>query len=130
MSPTPVVQCPSVRADARRETELATFGTDYIDSLLETYLLALAGLDQCPDTAPRLVSDRLAANVERAERAFSDAAAGRLERASPAMRGAAHRLDLANEEARLSLREAKPIAALVDDLERATALATEMIDAP
>ena len=102
---------------------------DRIDSLLETYLLALAGLDQCPDSAPHVVSDRLAANVERAERVFSDAAAGGLVRASPAMQAAAQRLDLANEEARRSLREAKPIAALVDDLERATALATQMIDA-
>ena len=108
---------------------MAALGTDCIDSLLETYLLALAGLDQCPDTAPRLVSDRLAANVERAERVFSDAAAGGLERASPAMQAVAHRLDLANEEARRGLRQAKPIATLVDDLERATALAAGMIDA-
>ena len=45
------------------------------------------------------------------------------------MEAAALRLDLANEEARRCLREAKPIAALVDDLERATAVAVEMIDA-
>jgi hypothetical protein len=130
MPPTSAVQCLNLRpCSYQSETDLAGPGIERIDSLLETYLLALAGLDQCPDSAPGLVKDRLAANVERAERVFSDAAADGLEQADPSMQAAADRLDLANEEARRCLREARPIVNLVDDLERATAVATEMIGA-
>jgi hypothetical protein len=100
---------------------------DRIDSVLETYLLALAGFDQCPDSVPPLVKDRLAANVERAERAFSDAAADGLHRTTAAVEAVLCSLDLANERARLCLRQAKPIAALAIDLEAATALATELL---
>lgn len=106
---------------------MGTAGTDRIDAILETYLLALAGLDQCPDSAPDLVRRRLATNVEKAERAFAYAAADGLQQAHSSLAAAAHRLFLANEAARACLREAKPIVVLVNDLERATALAVEMI---
>ena len=115
------------RGVARWETDLGTTAMDRIDSVLETYLLALAGLDQCPDSVPKLVKDRLAANVERAERAFSDAAADGLQRTNPALEAAICGLDLANEKARLCLQEAKPIVALISDLERAAALAIELL---
>jgi hypothetical protein len=115
------------RGAARWGTDLGMTAMDRIDSVLETYLLALASFDQCPDSVPQLVKDRLAANVERAERAFSEAAADGLQRTTPAMEATFGNLGLANERARLCLRQAKPIAALASDLEAATALATELL---
>ena len=95
--------------------------------MLEAYLLALAGLDQCPSSAPPAVKERLAANVEKAERAFSDAAADGLQKATQSMEKATLNLSAANEKARHSLREAKPITALVNELERATGFALEVV---
>ena len=46
-----------------------------VDPILENYLLALAGVDQCSGNAPETVRSRLAVNLERAERAYADAAA-------------------------------------------------------
>jgi hypothetical protein len=106
-----------------------TTATEMIDCLLDTYLLALGGVDQCPDSAPPEVKGRLLANVERAERAFSDAAADGLVRDCSHLVPVVVQLLAANQLSRRSLRDAEPIARLVCELERATCLAVEIAGA-
>jgi hypothetical protein len=103
-----------------------TTAAEMIDCLLDAYLLALAGVDQCPDSAPPEVKARLLANVERAERAFSDAAADGLGRDCSHLVPIVRQLFDANRLGRQSLRNAEPIARLVSELERATCLAVEI----
>jgi hypothetical protein len=107
-------------------TTATTAATEMIDGLLDTYLLALAGVDQCPDSAPAEVKARLQANVERAERAFSDAAADGLVRDCSHLVPLVQRLFAANRLGRQSLRDAEPIGRLAGELERATCLAVEI----
>ena len=103
-----------------------TTAAEMIDCLLDAYLLALAGVDQCPDSAPPEVKARLLANVERAERPFSDAAAGALGRDCSHLVSLLRQLFAANRLGRQSLCNAAPIARLVSELERATCLAVEI----
>jgi hypothetical protein len=104
-----------------------TTAAEMIDCLLDAYLLALAGVDQCPDSTPPEVKARLLANVERAERAFS-AAAG-LGRDCSHLVPVVRQLCAANRLGRQSLRNAEPIARLVSELEQATCLAVEIAGA-
>lgn len=106
-----------------------TTATEMIDCLLDAYLLALGGVDQCPDSAPPEVRGRLMANVERAERAFSDAAADGLVRDCSPLVPVVRKLLAANQLSRRSLRDAEPIARLVWELEKATCLAVEIAGA-
>lgn len=94
-----------------------TTAAEMIDCLLDTYLLALGGADQCPDSAPPEVKGRLLANVERAERAFSDAAADGLVRDCSHLVPVVGELFAANRRNRQSLHSAEPIARLVHELE-------------
>lgn len=103
-----------------------TTATEMIDCLLDAYLLALGGVDQCPDGAPPEVKGRLQANVERAERAFTDAAADGLVRDCSHLVPVIRQLLAANRLSRDSLRDAEPIARLVCELEKATCLAVEI----
>src|SRR5471032_3555267 len=103
-----------------------TTAAEMIDCLLDAYLLALAGVDQCPDSAPPEVRGRLLANVERAERAFSDAVADGLGRDCSHLVPVVRQLFAANRLGRQSLRNAEPIARLVSELEQATCLAVEI----
>lgn len=103
-----------------------TTATEMIDCLLDTYLLALGGVDQCPDSAPPEVKGRLLANVERAERAFSDAAADGLVKDCSHLVPVVLQLHAANRLGRRSLRDAEPIARLTYELEKATCLAVEI----
>ena len=103
--------------------------TEMIDALLDAYLLALGGVDQCPDSAPPEVKGRLLANIERAERAFSDAAAHGLVRDCSPLVPVVQRLFAANRLGRQGLRDAKPIGRLVCELEKATCLAVEIAGA-
>ena len=95
--------------------------------MFETYLLALAGVDQCPESAPQEVKDRLSENAERAEKAFADAAADGLLRSSADMERALADLVDANAASRDGLHQAKQIGALVGDLEKATRLAHNVL---
>ncbi len=108
---------------------MAATAKDRVDAMLETYLLALAGLDQCPESAPQAVKDRLTANVERAERVFVDAAADGMRREAAPLEDALRNLATANTRVRDGLHEARPILTLVNELERATALALEALGA-
>jgi hypothetical protein len=100
-----------------------------IDELFETYVIALAAIDQCPESAGDEVKRRLTENVERAEQAFAEAAADGLDLDSPVVGAAVTALTYANTASRVSLRDGQPIAALVTDLERATDLALEVLSA-
>jgi hypothetical protein len=97
--------------------------------VFETYVLALAGVDQCPEGAPQEVKDRLAEDVERAEKAFADAAADGLLRSSADMERALADLVDANAASRDGLHQAKQIGALMRDLEKATRLALSVLTA-
>jgi len=94
--------------------------TQRIDQTLETYMLALAGLDQCPESAALEVKTRLRENVERAERAFADASTGALAGEGPALGAALADLAAANAAARAALVGTRPIDALLERLESAT----------
>lgn len=95
-------------------------GRQRIDQVLETYLLALAGRDQCPDSASPLVKHGLAQNLEAAEEAYAYAVADGLEREAAALDGAVAELAAANARARRDLQGAQPMAALLAALEAAT----------
>ena len=106
---------------------MAPMSKEHVDHILENYLLALACVDQCSANAPDDVKGRLAANLERAERAYADAAAdGLLD--IPVSLGAAFRtLGQANEGSRIRLHDGTPIADLLADLERNTEQADRIV---
>lgn len=104
-----------------------TRGTEIIDRILDAYLLALGGLDQCPETAQPEVKRRLLANVERAQRAFSDASTDGLVGDCSHLVPTTRQLFAANCASRQSLRDAEPIARLAYELEHSTRLAANII---
>lgn len=92
----------------------------HVDEMFETYMLSLAGVDQCPDSALPSVKNRLEANVERAEQAFADAVADGLNGDSSVIVDAVYRLAKANEASRAGFHDGKSINDLLDALELAT----------
>ncbi|WP_421997184.1 hypothetical protein [Reyranella sp.] len=101
----------------------------YVDELLETYVLSLAGLDQCPDIVADEVKSRLTANVERAEQAFAQAVADGLDGGTDGLRNAVRDLADANETVRSAFHTGRSIGDLLVDLERATAQAGRVLAA-
>lgn len=91
-----------------------------VDPILENYLLALAGVDQCSQNAPETVRSRLAVNLERAERAYADAAADGLVEVSPAMDAELGTLARINEDTRRRLHRGASITDLLVELEQGT----------
>jgi hypothetical protein len=91
-----------------------------VDHILENYFLALACVDQCPTSAQDAVKSRLAANLERAERAYADAAADGLLDVSAAIEADLQALGQANEQARARLHGGTPITDLLAGLEHNT----------
>lgn len=104
-------------------------GIQRIDAVFETYLLALAGRDQCPDSAPPLVKHGLALNLDRAERAYAFAVADGLETSIPALDTAVAALAAANAAARGRLHQPRPMASVLADLEEATRFALAVLAA-
>jgi hypothetical protein len=104
-----------------------TTGTDIIDRILDAYLLALGGVDQCPESAQPEVKSQLLENVERAERAFSDAAADGLGGDCSHLVPITRQLFAANCASRKSLRDAEPIARLAYELKLSTGLAANIV---
>jgi hypothetical protein len=104
-----------------------TTGTDIIDRILDAYLLALGGVDQCPESAQPEVKSQLIANVERAERAFSDAAGDGLGGDCSHLVPITRLLFAANCASRQSLRDAAPIARLAYELKLSTGLAADIV---
>ena len=100
-----------------------------IDRVLENYLLALAGMDQCDASALDEMKTRLAANAARAERAWADAAAhGLVELDGPAALDLAA-LDGLVRRAREALLDGEPIAGLLEVLEAGTDRAIRVVAA-
>ncbi len=108
---------------------MAPASKERLDHVLENYLLALAGVDQCAVSAPDDIKNRLAANLERAERAYADATADGLADWPRAIDVEVEALAQANERSRLSLHGATPMAELLAHLERGTDHANRVIDA-
>jgi hypothetical protein len=99
---------------------MAPVSKERVDHILENYLLALACVDQCPTSAPNTVRNRLAANLERAERAYADAAADGLLDISAAIEADLRALGQINEQTRTRLHGGTSITDLLADLEHNT----------
>lgn len=100
-----------------------------VDPILENYLLALAGVDQCSQSAPEAVRSRLAMNLERAERAYADAAADGLVEVSSDMDVELGVLARINEESRRRLHRGASITDLLVELEQGTDQAYRIVRA-
>jgi hypothetical protein len=98
-----------------------------VDPILENYLLALAGVDQCSANAPETVRSRLAVNLERAERAYADAAADGLVEVSADMEAELCTLEQGNGQSRHRLHAGAPITDLLVDLEQGTEQANRIV---
>jgi hypothetical protein len=98
-----------------------------VDPILENYLLALAGVDQCSANAPETVRSRLAVNLERAERAYADAAADGLVEVSADMEAELCTLEQGNGQSRRRLHAGAPITDLLVDLEQGTEQANRIV---
>ena len=106
---------------------VAPMSKERVDPILENYLLALAGVDQCSQSAPETVRNRLAVNLERAERAYADAAADGLVEVSDVAQAELGILVGANEELRRRLHRGAPITDLLVDLEQGTDRASRIV---
>ena len=100
-----------------------------VDPILEIYLLALAGVDQCSTNAPETVRRRLAVNLEKAERAYADAAADGLVDVSADMEAELQALERTNEQSRRRLHAGAPITDLLVELELGTEQAGRIVRA-
>jgi hypothetical protein len=100
-----------------------------VDRILENYLLALAGADQCAASAPEDLKIRLTANVARAERAWSDASADGLVDELAAARAELAALVEITRRGRESLNDGLSIADLLETLEAGTDRAVRIVDA-
>ena len=109
--------------------DVAPVPKERVDPILENYLLALAGLDQCSQSAPETVRSRLAVNLERAERAYADAAADGLVDVSAEMELELSGLTGVNEQSRRRLHRGAPITELLLDLEQGTDHANRVVRA-
>ena len=109
--------------------DVAPESKERVDPLLENYLLALAGVDQCSQNAPEIVRSRLAVNLEKAERAYSDAAADGLTEVSVDMEAELGTLVRINEQSRHRLYRGGSITELLVDLEQGTEQANRIVKA-
>jgi hypothetical protein len=112
-----------------REIGVAPASKERLDHVLQNYLLALAGVDQCAVSAPDDLKNRLAVNLERAERAYADAAADGLAERPRTVDVEVEALAKANERSRLALHSGTPIVELLGHLERGTDHANRVIEA-
>jgi hypothetical protein len=109
--------------------DVAPVSKERVDPILENYLLALAGLDQCSQSASEAVRSRLAVNLERAERAYADAAADGLVDVSAEMEAQLCGLAEVNEQSRRRLHRGAPITDLLVELEQGTEQANRIVRA-
>ena len=100
-----------------------------VDRVLENYLLALAGVDQCDASALEEVKTRLAANAARAERAWADAEADGLVDLDPAAGVDLAALEGLVRRARAALLDGEPIGGLLEALEAGTDRAMRVVAA-
>jgi hypothetical protein len=112
-----------------KEVGMPPLSRERVDRIFENYLLALAGVDQCSESAPDDVKRRLAANADQAERAYTDATADGLADGSPGIDDEVRSLAQANERSRIALHDGRPIAVVLADLEQGTAHAFAVLKA-
>jgi hypothetical protein len=113
----------------RKEVGMPPVSRERVDQIFENYLLALAGVDQCSESAPDDVRSRLAANADKAEQAYTDATADGLLGGSPGIDEEVRGLAQANERSRIALHDGRPMAAVLVDLEQGTAHAFGVLKA-
>lgn len=118
-----------VGANGSNGVGMAPVSKERVDRIFENYLLALAAVDQCSESAADAVRSRLAANLDQAERLYADAAADGLVEGSTELDAAVRSLSEANERSRNALHEGTPIAGLVPDLEQGTLHAARILEA-
>ncbi|MGD9878669.1 MAG: hypothetical protein AB7F22_29860 [Reyranella sp.] len=111
------------------DVDIVAESRERVDLLLENYLLALACVDQCSESAPETVRTRLALNLERAERLYADAAADGLAGEKRDIEAIHAALAKVNASTRAGLRDGWIIAELVTDLELATLHARRLFEA-
>src|SRR4030095_2873668 len=116
-------------ATSSREFDVAPESQERVDPILENYLLALAGVDQCSANAPETVTSRLAVNLERAERAYADAAAAGVVEVAADMEAELQALERTNEQSRRRLQGGAPITDLLVELEQGTDQANRIVRA-
>jgi hypothetical protein len=116
-------------ATSSGELGVAPVSKERVDPILENYLLALAGVDQCSTNAPETVRRRLAVNLEKAERAYADAAADGLVDVSADMEAELQALERTNEQSRRRLHAGAPITDLLVELELGTEQASRVVKA-
>jgi hypothetical protein len=116
-------------ATSSGELDVAPVSKERVDPILENYLLALAGVDQCSANAPETARSRLAVNLERAERAYADAAADGLEDVSADMEAELCALTRTNEQSRRRLHRGAPITDLLVELEQGTEQSNRIVRA-
>lgn len=116
-------------ASSSGSIDVAPEPKERVDPILENYLLALAGLDQCSQSAPETVRSRLSVNLERAERAYADAAADGLVDVSVDMEAELGTLVRVNEQSRRRLHRGASITDLLVDLEQGTEQANRIVRA-
>jgi len=115
--------------ETRKEVGMPPVSRERVDRIFENYLLALAGVDQCSESAPDDVRSRLAANADKAEQAYTDAAADGLVGGSPGIDDEVRGLAQANERSRIALHDGRPMGSVLVDLEQGTAHAFGVLKA-
>lgn len=99
---------------------------DRVDQVLENYLLALAGIDVCPNAASAIMKGAFAENAVMADRAWHKAVADkRALSSSPAMESIVAPLATANRASRDALHNAEDMGTLLGRLQRGTRLAVK-----
>lgn len=97
---------------------------DRVDQVLENYLLALAGIDCCPNAASAILKAAFAENAVTADRAWHRAVADKSSTgSSQTMEGVVEALATANRASRDALHNAEDTGTLVGLLQRGTRLA-------
>ena len=119
----------TVGGKCKGRSGVAPASKERLDHVLDNYLLALAGVDQCSVSAPDEIRNRLAANLERAERAYADATADGLADWPRTIDVEVEALAEANQRSRRALRGATTISDLLGHLERGTDHANRVIEA-
>jgi hypothetical protein len=115
--------------ETRKEVDMPPVSRERVDQIFENYLLALAGVDQCSESAPDDIRSRLAANADKAEQAYTDATADGLLGGSPGIDDEVRGLAQANERSRIALHDGRSMAAVLVDLEQGTAHALGVLKA-
>ena len=107
---------------------MPTNAKDRVDQVFENYLLALAGIDVCPNAASAILKAAFAENAVTADRAWHKAIAEKRNNSST-MEGIVAALAVANRASRDALHNAEDMGTLLGRLQRGTRLAVKATSA-